>query len=47
MARGRRLSPLDAAFLYFERPRQLLHVGCVAVLEGPVPIDALAGASAA
>jgi WS/DGAT/MGAT family acyltransferase len=36
----RRLSPLDAAFLYFERPNQRLHVGCVALLEGPLPFDA-------
>jgi WS/DGAT/MGAT family acyltransferase len=32
-----RLSPLDAAFLYFERPTQLLHVGCVALLDGTPP----------
>ncbi len=32
----RRLSPLDAAFLYLERPNQLLHVGCIAELEGRV-----------
>jgi len=38
----RRLSPLDAAFLYLERPNQLLHVGCVALLDGPVPFDAFA-----
>lgn len=30
------LSPLDSAFLYFERPNQLLHVGCLACLDGPV-----------
>jgi diacylglycerol O-acyltransferase len=35
------LGPLDAAFLYFERPNQLLHVGCVAVLEATVPFEAL------
>jgi WS/DGAT/MGAT family acyltransferase len=39
-----RLSPLDAAFLYFERPNQRLYVGCVALLEGPVSFDALVGA---
>jgi diacylglycerol O-acyltransferase len=40
--RTRRLSPLDAAFLYFERPAQLLHVGCLALLDGAPPFDALA-----
>jgi len=42
-ARGtanRRLSPLDASFLYLERRHQLLHVGCVALLEGGVPWEA-------
>jgi diacylglycerol O-acyltransferase len=42
MARARRLSPLDAAFLYLERPRQLLHVGCLAILERPIAADRLA-----
>ena len=42
MAEARRLSPLDAAFLYFERGNQLLHVGGVAILEGPVPFDRFA-----
>jgi diacylglycerol O-acyltransferase len=37
-----RLSPLDAAFLYFERPTQRLHVGCVALLDGPVPFEPFA-----
>jgi diacylglycerol O-acyltransferase len=36
-----RLSPLDAAFLYFERPHQRLHVGCVALLEAGVPFEDL------
>lgn len=36
-----RLTPLDAAFLYFERPTQLLHVGCVAMLDGAPPFDDL------
>jgi len=35
------LSPLDAAFLYFETPTQPLHVGCVALLDAPVPFDEL------
>ena len=39
-----RLTPLDAAFLYFERPTQLLHVGCVAMLDGTPPFDDLVGA---
>jgi len=46
MATTHRLSPLDAAFLYLERPHQLLHVGCVAILERHVPLDALADALA-
>ncbi|HWP66776.1 MAG TPA: wax ester/triacylglycerol synthase family O-acyltransferase [Candidatus Limnocylindria bacterium] len=37
------LSPLDAAFLYLETPTQPLHVGCVALLEAPVPFDDLLG----
>jgi diacylglycerol O-acyltransferase len=39
-----RLTPLDAAFLYFERPTQLLHVGCVAMLDGAPPFDDFVGA---
>jgi WS/DGAT/MGAT family acyltransferase len=35
------LSPLDAAFLYFETPTQPLHVGCLALLDAPVPFDDL------
>lgn len=35
------LSALDAAFLYFETPTQPLHVGCVTMLEAPVPFDDL------
>jgi diacylglycerol O-acyltransferase len=46
MARVSRLSPLDAAFLYFERPHQRMHVGCVALLDGPIPFEAFAGAMA-
>jgi WS/DGAT/MGAT family acyltransferase len=42
-----RLSPLDASFLYFERPNQPLHVGCVALLERTVPFDVLTGTLAA
>lgn len=46
MTSRKRLSPLDAAFLYFEKPHQRLHVGCVAVLAGRVPFDAFTGAMA-
>jgi WS/DGAT/MGAT family acyltransferase len=35
----KRLSPLDAAFLYFEKPQQRMHVGCLALLDGPIPFD--------
>ena len=35
------LSPLDAAFLYFETPTQPLHVGCLTLLEAPIPFDDL------
>jgi len=35
-----RLSALDAAFLYFERPNQQLHVGCVAEVDGHVSFAA-------
>ena len=38
--RANRLSPLDATFLYFERPLQRLHVGCVALLDGPLAFPA-------
>ncbi len=36
-----RLSPLDASFLYLERPTELLHVGAVAVLESAPPFAEL------
>ena len=39
MATSRRLSPLDAAFLYYEKPQQRMHVGCVALLDGPLPFE--------
>ncbi|MEW6268324.1 MAG: wax ester/triacylglycerol synthase domain-containing protein, partial [Thermodesulfobacteriota bacterium] len=39
--RGRRLSALDAAFLYFERPNQLLHVACVGEIEGTLSFPRL------
>jgi hypothetical protein len=42
MARADRLSPLDASFLYWEKPHQRLHVGCVALLEGSFSFDAFA-----
>ena len=35
-----RLSPLDAAFLHIERDEQPMHIGSVAVFEGPVPTRA-------
>src|SRR5262245_38512399 len=44
MARPKRLSPLDAAFLYWEKPNQRMHVGCVALLEGAIPFEAFARA---
>jgi WS/DGAT/MGAT family acyltransferase len=37
----RRLSLLDASFLYYEQPNQPLHVGSVAILDGPVALDGL------
>jgi diacylglycerol O-acyltransferase len=40
MTTTQRLSPMDAAFLYYERPVQRLHVGSVSLLEGTVPFDA-------
>jgi hypothetical protein len=33
------LSPMDAAFLYHERPEQRLHVGSLLLLDGAVPYD--------
>src|SRR5262245_33744363 len=39
MAPSARLSPMDATFLYLERPVQRLHVGSLTFLEGPVPFD--------
>jgi WS/DGAT/MGAT family acyltransferase len=46
MASTRRLSPLDAAFLYFEKPHQRLHVGCVAIIEGRIPFPEFSAAMA-
>ena len=40
MARTKRLSSLDASFLYWEKPHQRMHVGCVAILDGAIPFDA-------
>ena len=40
MASTGQLSSMDAAFLYYERPVQRLHVGSLSLLEGPVPYDA-------
>jgi diacylglycerol O-acyltransferase / wax synthase len=42
MARAERLSPLDAAFLYWERPQHRMHVGCVALLDGPIAFEEFA-----
>jgi diacylglycerol O-acyltransferase / wax synthase len=39
MTPSARLSPMDATFLYLERPVQKLHVGALTILEGPVPFD--------
>ena len=39
MARAKRLSSLDASFLYWEKPHQRMHVGCVALLDGPIRFD--------
>ncbi|HYB12664.1 MAG TPA: wax ester/triacylglycerol synthase domain-containing protein, partial [Myxococcota bacterium] len=36
-----RMSSRDAGFLYLERKNALLHIGCVAVLDGRLPLDAL------
>lgn len=33
----RRLTPMDAAFLYIERPEQPMHVGAVCIFEGKLP----------
>jgi diacylglycerol O-acyltransferase len=44
MARAKRLSPLDATFLYWEKPNQRMHVGCVALLDGPIGFEPFAKA---
>ena len=44
MAHVKRLSPLDASFLYWEKPHQRMHVGCVALLDGAIPFEAFAAA---
>ena len=31
----RRMTGADAMFLYFERKEMPLHIGCVAILDGP------------
>ena len=43
---AQRLSPLDASFLYYEKPHQRLHVGCVALLEAPLPFEPFVAAMA-
>ena len=35
-ALNRRLSPVDATFLYFEKPEQPMHVGGCMVYEGHI-----------
>jgi WS/DGAT/MGAT family acyltransferase len=35
------MTSLDAGFLYLERPRVPLHVGCLVRLDGPLSLDAL------
>jgi len=40
-APARRMSSRDAGFLYLERPNALLHIGCVAVVDGCLPRDEL------
>src|SRR5262249_51531294 len=35
------LSSMDAAFLYYERPVQRLHVGSLSLLDGPLPYGAV------
>ena len=44
MGRTNRLSPLDASFLYWERPNHRMHVGCVALLDGRIPFEPFAQA---
>lgn len=39
----RRMSSVDAGFLYLERSHAPLHIGCIAVVEGRVDVAALAG----
>ncbi|MEW6271923.1 MAG: wax ester/triacylglycerol synthase family O-acyltransferase [Thermodesulfobacteriota bacterium] len=36
-----RLSELDEAFLYLERPNQPMHIGCIAEIEGRLTLDEL------
>jgi diacylglycerol O-acyltransferase len=36
------MSSTDAGFLYLERPHALLHIGCVAIVEGELCLDELA-----
>ncbi len=36
------MSSTDAGFLYMERPNALLHIGCVAVVDGVLPLEAVA-----
>ena len=40
-ALSRRMSPEDAAFLYFEKPDAPLHIGSVGILEGTVDFERL------
>ena len=36
-SRGERLSPLDASFLHIEDGKSHMHIGSVAIFEGPPP----------
>lgn len=40
-APARRMSSRDAGFLYLERPRAPLHIGCLAIVEGALAREAL------
>ncbi|MEP7215939.1 MAG: hypothetical protein ABI782_06765, partial [Anaerolineaceae bacterium] len=39
----RRMSSMDAAFLYFEKPTLPLHIGSTSVLDGPISKETLVG----
>jgi diacylglycerol O-acyltransferase / wax synthase len=37
----RRMTSMDASFLYFEKPQLPLHIGSTAILDGELPLEAL------